>query len=270
MSSFCHIQDAYSDGHMNELDKMARAVNNKRKKNIKHVFNDYKEDEQKLKEGIKNLQGIPGFNFFSAQGDYSKYKMKEYDGTLIKDIHKSNKQNKLDSITLDSPNSDQDSKDSLSIDNSMPSDDSDFSSYSSNSSNSSNSMTVDYSINLDTLKEIKNKSKKRGRITDECMSCDSMSLDSFASEEDMIDHASKCSKCKKKILKILKNNKKRNLSNKKTIMHDNNDVSNVNYINESKDKDSTPISSLKEFIIICGIGLLVIFMLDFVLRTIRR
>lgn len=262
MSSLCHIQDAYSDNNMDELDRMARAVNNNnRSRNIKNVLNDYNEDKKRLESGIRNLQDIPGFNFFSTQGDYSKYKNKGYDGTLIKDIHRSSKKfrsEKPESITLDSPNSEQDIESS---DNSMSSEYSDFSSHSSNTSKGT---IEDYSINLESLKKHKSKSKKHVRFEDECMSCDTMSLDSFASEEDMINHASKCAKCKRRIMKILKNNKKPN----KKIENIKNDVSSKTNVEDTEEKSS--ISNLKEFIIICGIGLLVIFILDFVLRTIRH
>jgi hypothetical protein len=244
MTSYCDIKDAYSNN--DALDKLARNFNNK-KQLVKQVRQDYKKDKQILKKNVEQLKKLAGYDFCSRDENYSQYTDNTFDSGS--------------SVSLNSP-----SEHTIVMKNSDV-EDSDFSSYSSQSSKSSNfeptskSTGQDYSINVDKINRVLNgKIKNKKYLFDECMSCDSISQDSVTSDDDIINHASKCSKCKRKIMKILHNKKKP----KKHINE--NDYSNKTA--EIITKSSA--SNLKEFIIICGIGLLIIFLLDFVMRVSRN
>lgn len=254
MTSYCDIKDAYSNN--DELDKLARNFNNK-KQLVKQVRQDYKKDKQMLKKNVEQLKKLSGYDFCRQDEKYSQYNDQFTDNTF----------DSGSSVSLNSP-----SEHTIVMKNSDV-EDSDFSSYSSQSSQSSQSAQSsnfeptskstgqDYSINVDKINRVLNsKIKNKKYLFDECMSCDSISQDSVASDDDIINHASKCSKCKRKIMKILHNKK----NPKKHI----NESDYSNKTAEIITKSSA--SNLKEFIIICGIGLLIIFLLDFVMRVSRN
>jgi hypothetical protein len=248
MTSYCDIKDAYSNN--DELDKLARDFNNNKKQMVKQVRQDYKKDKQILQNDMENLRKLPGYDFCQQGEKYSQYKEQSIDN----------------SDRLDSPDSDSDfssySTGSLNSSDSVDSPDSPDSYDSSDAA--SQSTGQDYSIDIGRIsKVLKNKIKKKKYAFDECMSCESISQDSV-SDEDIIDHASKCTKCKHKIMKILHSKKIPKLQKLQKLPKPS---ASPHGLTEVITKSS--ISSIKEFIIICVIGLLIIFLLDFVLRSSR-
>ena len=59
------------DYDMDKLDKMAREINDKKKKNsmIKAVHNDFLEEEKRNKKQLEEILKNPHFQYFSAQGN---------------------------------------------------------------------------------------------------------------------------------------------------------------------------------------------------------
>ena len=244
MTSYCDIKDAYSNN--DELDKLARDFNNNKKQMVKQVRQDNKKDKQILKRDMEHLRKLPGYDFCQQDEKYSQYNEQSIDNSAKSDSIMEHSSTRDSDLSLDSFNSSNSSNSSNSF-NSFNSIDSNYASQSTGN---------DYSIDIDQIgKVLKNKIKKKKYIFDECMSCESISQASVTSDDDIINHASKCAKCKHKIIKILHNKKtdKPHISQKPT---------------EIITKSS--VSSIKEFIIICVIGLLIIFLLDFVLRSSRR
>lgn len=257
MTSYCDIKDAYSNN--DELDKLARDFNNNKKQMIKQVRQDYKKDKQILKRDMEHMRKLPGYDFCQQGEKYSQYKEQSIDKSdsanesIIENSDVGDSDISLSSFNSFNSSNSANSSNSFDSFNSFNSDNS---SDLLDSNYTSQSTEKDYSINIDRLgKVLKNKIKKNKYMFDECMSCESISHDSVASDEDIINHASKCAKCKHKIIKIL-NNKK---THKTPIPQKSTEV-----IAKSS------VSSIKEFIIICVIGLLIIFLLDFVLRSSRH
>ena len=246
MTSYCDIKDAYSNN--DELDKLARNFNDNKKQMIKQVHKDSKEDARILKKNAEQLKKLPGYDFCQHNEKYSQYREDSVNDS----------DNSGNSVSLDSPSENTIVMKNYDNDNDS---DSDFSSYSSSIDSASKSTGNDYSIDVNTNKigkMLKNKIKKKKYLFDECMSCDSISQESVTSDEDIINHASKCSKCKRKIMKIL--------SDKKKTKH----ISDNNYFEKTAEIiTKSSISNIKEFIIICVIGLLIIFLLDFVMKASR-
>ena len=265
MASFCHIKNAYNGDSMDDLDRMARSINNNRKHGVKNVFNEYRNEEKQLREGIQSLQDIEGFSVFpGGQYAYSSYYPRDFDGTLISNIHKSkNKevQPMSDGISLESPDSMSNDSDS-----SGSSNDSSFTHNTSNYTLSNATLTEDTNPKKSILKRPTIKSSRNNKHVsfDDCTTCDEMSVDSMRSEEDMIEHANKCSKCKRKVLKLLKNNKESKNKVKEYFVKD-------SVINSSngKDNNTNDNTSLKEFIVICVIAVIIIFLIDIVIKSNR-
>lgn len=105
MSAFCHVDDAYNQIKNDDidLDKLAREVNEQKKRNAHDIYRNYRVDQTALERGVaayNNLQrdgkdkgtDVPHITkgFFSAQGEYSDlttmYDGNEDSGLLISDI----------------------------------------------------------------------------------------------------------------------------------------------------------------------------------------
>jgi hypothetical protein len=115
MSAFCHVDDAYNliNKEDVDLDKLAREVNDQKKRKAQDIYRNYRADQSTLSRGVaayNNLQrgghdkgtDIPHITngFFSAQGDYSdlttmydnQYDNQNDTGLLITDIIDKKKQ----------------------------------------------------------------------------------------------------------------------------------------------------------------------------------
>jgi hypothetical protein len=105
MSAYCQVDDAYNTGIIDnvDLDKLAREVNEQKKRNARDIYHNYRNDQSTLSRGISaynnlsrggNDKGteIPHMSkgFFSAQGEYSDltalYDNSNDGGMLISDI----------------------------------------------------------------------------------------------------------------------------------------------------------------------------------------
>ncbi len=82
MNSYCQYNDAFSSKENDDLDKMARQINNDRKKLRTQVQNNIINKEKELCVGVDCLLDpsnarfapssmLPNFSFFSTQGDFS-------------------------------------------------------------------------------------------------------------------------------------------------------------------------------------------------------
>lgn len=273
MTSYCHIDNAYkSDNNYNELDRMAREVNNKKK--IKDIYKQYRTTQNNLEKGLKayektqisdhvksNLMGgtLGKYDenidnnfadYFSAQGNASRYKPSKYDDTIIKDIYD---QNDSDQITLDSPSEDD------SIDDS--------------SMESSESSLEDYYIKNIANKN-KNKNKNKSKRNKSCGDFDLNSVDSLESldsGESLLSHARKCQNCKNKLMKLIrKSYQKKKIGCLNSEMSDSSDSDDERPIirrSDEKAKSSSP--EMKELIMVCLLGLLIIVVLDLMMKGFR-
>jgi len=105
MSAFCHVDDAYNRINNDDvdLDKMARQVNEQKKRKARDIYRNYRTDQATLSRGIDAFNSLSrgGYDkgtdipqmtqgFFSAQGEYSDitamYDNKNDGGLLISDI----------------------------------------------------------------------------------------------------------------------------------------------------------------------------------------
>lgn len=289
MTSYCHIQEAYNN-NFDELDKMAREVNNKKKNAIKDVYKDYRNTQIDLSNGIKafenykivnknnnnNVDYKNGIGYFSAQGNMSKYKPNNYDSTIIKDIYKSPNNAPLNNAkALDIQISDESINDSI--------DDSDDSLKNDDSIDSSlDSPSIDKIVDVKKLKK-RNKSKHNKSCVD--FDLDSIdSIDSLNSGESLLSHARKCHNCKDKLMKLIKKSSANindiTCSKSDKFYNDkiySDKIYNDKIYNNKLDNNSSEepidtnknIPEMKELITICLIGLLVIVILDFMMKTFK-
>jgi hypothetical protein len=110
MSAYCQIDDAYNSTGIEEvdLDRMARDVNDQKKRIARDIYLNHRSDQSTLERGITSYNNINrttcdkgtdiphvSKGFFSAQGDYSDYSdlatlynNSNTTGTLISDICK--------------------------------------------------------------------------------------------------------------------------------------------------------------------------------------
>lgn len=323
-NQYCDVNNAFSNNgilNTNDLEKLARQINNNKKIKSKDVYNKYRDTSIKLDNSAHEFQkmiisqadkgtkimpyhingtmGQNDFNinvanvpkkdtrrgakqpingFFSAQGDYAEFKNTESSNDSDYKI-KSDAMSGSDGIILDTPS------DTSSSDNSNSSSNSD-------SSSSWNAKKID--------KHIKSKSKfnnKKRSKRHKCMDFDLDSIDSLESlesGESLLRHIRICIECKEKVMNLIKKHKydkksqhimdNINISdhktlkdiiqeeikeNKKSDINDNKDHT-KNIVTENTNNNSFisyfNISQMKEIIIICLVGFLIIIVLDLIMN----
>lgn len=256
MDSYCNINEAYlNNGILSnncDLDKLARRINNEKRKKIKSVYRDCQKTSHDLNRGIVALDGLlqqrknenniddatllsltangkQSGGFYSAQGEY--YQPKNMNGTLIKDICKSN-ESESDGITLDTP-----SEKKISSDPSL-------------------SSLSSLSLGTTDKKDQHHK----------CVEFDSIdSLESIESDENILNHIGSCRKCKVKVLDLIRKHK--NDRHICTNISDSIRQKRNPKTNQNMDKlFSLHLPELKEVLAVCLIGFLVIIILDLIMR----
>lgn len=282
MTSYCSINDAYLNKGMlsnnDDLDRLAREVNNSKKNKSRDIYHQYRKSSNTLHKGIEafnNLQNsqidkgtkVKSDNgFYSAQGEYSSYEPKNHNGSLIKEIcgksERTGKKFRFDSesdgISLDTP-SDQ----------------------SSDESSSFSSMTWD---TKEMDKEIKTKSKfnnKKKSKRHKCMDFDLDSIDSLESldsGESLLRHIRFCQDCKEKVMDLIRKHKsdsvkklrqkykQKCLENISSKEKEREEQEKKELMSTSDTDNSNQMPELKEIITVCLIGFLVVIVLDLVMR----
>lgn len=254
MSSFCNITTAYSGKEMDHLDKMARKVNGNRRRQVQKTSNEFNKQKHRIKKTVENMKKIHGFNFFKDQdahqnqNDRDEQLMSPVDGRRMEDK----------SIDNGSDDGSLGLSLSLSMDSETSSDDSEYSSISSGLESSSFS------------------SSRGSNDSHDCISYDSISLDSISSDDKLLDHATNCKKCKRKILKLIKKRRKKRRKKRKYANMDHIDINEIDEINEERlanqfngSKKIKIKNQTKEFIIIFFVALLIVFIIDLIMGSIK-
>ena len=249
MSAFCNIKAAYSGNDMDELDKMARNINNKRKEQAKKISGEFNDYQNKLKKTVENIKHNHGFNFFKEQESVNGNGLiKSYES----DSNDSNDSNNLSNISGISGISGISNKSVSNLSN--KSDSCDLNELSNDSEYSSISSSISDVSDISDISDMSDMSKtsKNDSINnnEDCISTDNISLDSLSNDGKIITHVSKCKKCKKKILKLIKKHKKY-----KKILNE----------NIEKKRNYNKKIQKKEFIIIYFISILIIFIIDLII-----
>jgi hypothetical protein len=181
MNLYSNINEAFENEGHDELDRMAREINNNKKQQIKSVYNDLKNDAYCSKNTVKP------FSFFSTQGSLNC--KPDFDGTLINDIKKS----------IEDQSSDIDSESNASI-GSETSDQKTFETF-------EDTRTYDTFMNSLNNYKAEKKTKPNKLMTEvlKHISKDHINdSDSEDSSDELLDHLKHCSECKKKIMNLLK------------------------------------------------------------------
>ncbi len=220
---------AYNDNSA-ELDKMAREMNNKKTNLFKSVYNDYENKQKKWENDIieyNNSYKNP-YGYFNSHPD-------------------SDKSDKSDS--------------SISINSSrLSSNKSHSKSYDSDFEDNLDSISID-SPSLDSyIDNVKEKPEKRVSIHNFIKKLKNNKKHHHIQEDDIFTHIKYCFECREQLLKYMKN-------------HKNND--NLNNIDEfdKNIKDNQSLFSYfgtiqtKEVFIIIILGIVLIIILDFLMRT---
>lgn len=242
MNPYCQYNDAFSNTDNDELDKMARKINNDRKKLRKQVQNNIINKENELCVGIDCLMDpsnsrisptalLPNFSFFSTQGDFSS----PFPTPLMK-----NKKN--------IKSSDQTFSDSSSL--GMKSQFSDL-----DSIYSFNSLSSNYS-------SLNPKIKKHLRLS-------TNHLKSYEEKDDsaIMKHINKCEQCKDQLIKLLQNEKHVFETNKSEKVEKKEEVQ-IEKFPQSGEGGILNLntSELKDVLILILAGIFIIIILDFFLR----
>lgn len=119
MTAFCHVDDAYNPRIKDDvdLDKMAREVNEQKKRNAQDIYRNYRKDTNTLARGVTAYNNIkrdeydkgthvPDITqgFFSAQGDYTDLintlDNQDTSALLISDIIEKKKNPKINNLDM--------------------------------------------------------------------------------------------------------------------------------------------------------------------------
>lgn len=290
MASYCHVNDTYINkdtlsNNNDELDKLARQVNNNKKLQARDIYKQYRTNQQSLNNGItaynKLCDSKSDNGFYSAQGEYSQYDVNNEDGTLISDIYNNKKttpkinDSEID-ISLDSPSYDSCNYEKHKHKYLINSNTDDYSTDDSSSFSSISWSTKEIDRQVKRKSKFKPKKRsKRHKCTDfDLNSVDS--LESLDSGESLLRHIRFCNECKTKIMELIRNHKyekikksiaKRNRNNHITIKSDTDaPVKNKKKCN-NETKQKYNILQFKEIITVCLIGIIIIIMLDLTLRN---
>ncbi len=216
---------------MDELDRMAREINDKKKKFklIKDVHEEYYNESIKNKKQLEDALQDENFKYFSAQGNIKN----ENEGTNINDLIANN-----DNITRDS--------------------------FCSKKTESTLANNDSFIKTLNKYENKKSKIKKKSKLSNDSSNNDenlSILLDQLKkehnshiisendsivsnSEDSIIKHLKKCSKCKSKIKLVFDNNH-----------------NNFDRFNDNNNSLTIKFSDLKEYLIMILLGFLIIMII---------
>ena len=220
----------FNNNESDDLDKLARQINNKKTSLVKKVTNDYNIQQNKWKNGIDNLINNNQYSFLPMNKNNvtnydNKYQTNNYDISydISNDISNDN----------DNYNENDNEYDNFSVNNSLF------------SSDLIDSESID--LYLDKAKDC-----KKDNLTNFKNIVNSITYDECSKDDNNIfDHIKKCNTCKNKLIKYL------NLTiNKET----NNDDNNKKIFNFKLNKLEQ--LSIKEIIVIIMIGIFIIIVLD--------
>jgi hypothetical protein len=235
MTSYCNINNAYNNSN-DDLDKLARSINNQKKSLIGAAQQRFTADESNWKNGISGMLSNPEFSYFSAQGNYSQMNPEFNHGNIIDNVK----------------------KDAVSSEESLVS--SRFSDTDSIYNMSLDSKTLD--TYLDLAKNDKHKNKKNSlhelvKVMHR-EKCDSNS------DESTFDHVKHCKKCKDKLIYMIKN-----IRNEKCNEIEIPDVPHKKRTHRSIFNSFSTLQT-KEILVIVLIGVFIVVLLDIFMRSSRR
>lgn len=244
MDNYSDLNNAFNNKGVlsTDLEEQARQIN-----------------EQKNRDTYPNPCHQPSnlnmTHFYSAHGDYNEVYKPEQKGTLIKQLKQIDKNDDI----------------SLSLDNSSIGtkigciDDSSFDSSDKSSNNSLDTHEIDKHIKTKSKFKANKKSKRHKCIDFDLMSIDS--IESLESGESLLHHIRFCNECKMKVLSLIKNKKNDKFNENQLSLYNVSNTSPIE-INVEKQTDffSFNVPELKEILIVCLIGFLIIIILDLIMR----
>ena len=244
MNSYCQYNDAFSSKENDDLDKMARKINNDRKKLRKDVQNNIIHRENELCVGMDCLMDpansrfapsslLPNFSFFSTQGDFSS--------DLPTPL---NKKKKINPKSVSFASSDSKSQSSSTFSDNYNDIDSIY---------SFNSISSNYS-------SLNPKIKKHLRLS-------TTHLKNYAEKDDdaILKHIKKCDQCRLQLINLLQNENhifdvKVSKENQKLDMEQSTALQNKEHFTGILNLSTT---ELKDVLILILIGIFIIILLDF-------
>jgi len=251
---------AYNDNSA-ELDKMAREINNKKTNLFKSVYNDFENKQKKWENDIieyNNSYKNP-YGHFNSHPDSEKSENSKKSNISYKNKSKYLYDDSISESTINSKfDSDSDydftsNLDSISIDS--PSLDS----YIDNIKEKSNTQQKNSIHNfIKTLKHNKKNNKNQNKHNEH-----------LNDDEDIFTHIKYCFECREQLLKYMKNHNHNNTNNNN---HNNNNNENDIF---KKIRNTESLFSyfgtleLKEIILIIVLGIVLIIILDFLMRTLQ-
>lgn len=254
------MNDIYSDPYKYndpsvDLDKLARKVNENRKKMAKNVALDFNNDMNEINNGISRLENSPNKIYLPTSmtnnlpPTYGEFTNRNLSIPTFSDNSSKN--------TVFSESISYGSFSSLpeSIVNSENSVNSSFnSSFNSDSNRDRESIFTDgiseMSLSVDSKLPLKVKSKLK----------QNKHLHNKDSDHDMISHINNCSTCRKELMSLLTNNENQNDKNI-NIENKNQTTKNINKLKQFNTSD------IKDIIIILMIGIFIIILLDIFLKN---
>ena len=254
MDSYCEYNNAFCNKDNDNLDRMAREINNKRKtlqKQVEHNFDDqYKEINKGLNYLMKqeNSRYAPSnFNYISANNN------NDYESGLPSIMDNNDFKSGLPSIMDNQKNSDNNTIDSTFTSKSK---------YTFNSLPISSFPTISESpvemINMDsdmssTYSILPANTKKHLRLN-------TSHLKKYGENDDdkILSHMKKCNQCRLQLLHLLSEN---NICNNKNKIN-----KNINTMNTTTGILNISVAEVKDILILILIGIFIIILLDFFLR----
>jgi hypothetical protein len=238
MLSYNAFNEAFGSNN-DQIDNLARDLNNKKKSMYNNVLAGHKTFEQDTIRGIEAFSNEPGFQF-APQSQFYNGKTGEFKGDF--------KSGNPTPLEYSDDNSDNNSL-SFSLNSGK--------SFGNNMQNSANSSSQQYEHFNDISSEysyLPKKKKKHLRLN-------TTHLQEYTENDDhlILEHIKKCNECKQHLLKLVKNDThftQKNEIIKEEIKEDNSNslLGKINY------------KEMKEVIILIIIGIIVIFVLDIFLR----
>lgn len=214
----------FNNNESDDLDKLARQINNKKTSLVKKVTDDYNIQQDKWKNGIDNLINNNKYSFLPM----NKNNVTNYDNK-----YQTNNYNNLHDNNIDYDNEFDNQFDDFSVNNSLF------------SSDLIDSESID--LYLDKAKDC-----KKDNLTNFKNIVNSISYDECSKDDNNIfDHIKKCNSCKNKLIKYL------NLTTNKETYNDDNNKKIFDFkLNKLEQL------SIKEIIVIIMIGIFIIIVLD--------
>lgn len=243
MDSYCNYNNAFSNNESVDLDKLARKINNNKKK---ISFNDV----TRISNYTNNTNIPQPLGYFPTHNNYSQNINDSSDDNIITntniysdDMYDNKQDNKQDNEQDNEQDNKQDDKSIYS-----------FNTLNSDSANIINDMSSNYS-------SLPSKVKNHMRLN-------TKHLKDFNSKDEtnIINHLKKCDSCKNELLYILMSDQNNNLINNNSI---NNDKINNDKINNKSNaiiNFNIDNNELKYIFILIIIGIFIIIIIDNILK----